>query len=449
MRRRDRFWLGLALALLAPGASAEKEAARAHDWSGFLGPHGDATSDETGLVLRWGEGGPPVLWQVGVGEGYSMASISGGRLFLFDRQEKEARLRCLDAQSGKELWRSEYTTTHVEPYGFSNGPRCSPVIDEDRVYIFGVEGRLRCHRVLDGKLLWEVDTARAYGVVQNFFGVGSTPVIEGKLLIAQIGGSPAGSPAIDSGTVRGNGTGIVAFDKRTGEERYRLTDELASYASPVVRTIGGRRFCFVFARGGLVAFEPEKGKLDFAFPWRAKKHESVNAANPVVVDDTVFVTESYGPGAAWLRVKPGGYEVLRQDPPGGDGTLRSHWATPIHHEGYLYGCSGEASGEAELRAVKLASGEVAWRRAGLGRSTALLVDGHLIVLTEKGELLVVRATPDKYDEVSRVKPGDANGPLLEPPAWNPPALARGLLYARGKRKLVCFDLRRPAAGERP
>ena len=448
MRRRQRLWLSLAVALLvAQRASAEKGPAAAHDWPGFLGPHGDGTSDETGLLLRWPAGGPPVRWVVGVGEGYSMASIAAGRLFLFDRHENLARLRCLDALSGHELWRSEYTTTHVEPYGFSNGPRASPVIDEDRVYVFGVEGRLRCHRVADGKLLWEIDTAKTYGVVQNFFGVASTPVVEGKLLIAQIGGSPAGSQDINSGAVRGNGTGIVAFDKRTGEERYRLSDELASYASPVVRTIGGRRWAFVFARGGLIGFEPTKGKLDFAFPWRAKKLESVNAANPVVVDDTVFVTESYGPGGAWLRVKPGGYEVLREDPPGGDGTLRSHWATPIHREGYLYGCSGEASGGAELRAVKLATGEVAWRKAGLGRSTAILVDGHLVVLTEQGELLVVRATPEKYDELSRAKPADANGPLLGPPAWNPPALAAGLLYARGKGKLVCFDLHRPAAGE--
>ena len=166
-----------------------------------LGATGDNKSTETGILKTWSKDGPPLLWQVQVGEGYAAPSIAGGRLYLFDRHGDKVRLSCLDSRSGKEIWRTEYATAYEDMYGFSNGPRAAPVIDGDRVYTFGAEGRLRCHRVKDGSLIWDVDMASTFGVVQNFFG---------------------------------NGSGIVAFDKRTG-------------------------------------------KVDFRFPFRAKKLESVNA----------------------------------------------------------------------------------------------------------------------------------------------------------------------------
>jgi len=424
--------------LLASGALT----ALANDWPGFLGPDGDGRSSETSLLLEWPDQGPPVRWHMPAGEGYSAPAVARGRLFLFDRHEDRARLTCLDAKSGEELWRSEYGTDYEDLYGFSNGPRASPVVDGDRVYSFGAGGRLRCHRVVDGSLVWDVNTAAQFGVVQNFFGVGATPVVEGDLLIVPVGGSPPGSPDVRSGNVEGAGSGIVAFDKRTGRVRYSVTDELASYATPVLRTIGERRWGFVFARGGLIGFEPTTGAVDFRFPWRARKLESVNAASPVVVADMVFITESYGPGAALLKIRPGGHDVLRKDE-NRDGVLRSHWATPVYHEGVLYGCSGAGSGDAELRAVHLRSGKLGWSKPGLGRTTLIYADGHLIVLGEYGDLLVVRATPEEYQEVSRFTPKSSSKkkqPLLKHPAWSPPVLSDALLFVRGKDRLLCIDL---------
>ncbi len=396
------------------------------DWPNFLGPEGHPVSNETGLSLDWPSAGPPILWETALGQGYSMPSVAGGRVFVFDRKGDEARLTCLDAKTGKQLWRSSYPTNYEDTYGFSNGPRTSPVVDEGRVYTFGVEGRLRCHDTSDGKLRWDVDTAATFGVVQNFFGVGSTPRVEGELLIASIGGSTKGVS---------NGSGIVAFDKKTGEVRYKIGDELAGYSSPVMATIGERRWGFVFARGGLVGFEPTRGKIDFVFPWRAKKRESVNAANPVVVGDTVFITESYGPGGALLKVRRGGVDLVRQDDPRSrDKSLMSHWATPIYRDGYLYGCHGSGSGEAELRAVNFRTGKVAWRKPGLGRVTLTYVDGHLLVLTERGRLIVIEANPEKFVKVAEL-------PLVSYPAWNAPVVAGSQLYVRGKKRLVCLDLK--------
>jgi hypothetical protein len=316
---------------------------------------------------------------------------------------------------------------------------------------------LRAHQAEDGKLLWDVDTTAEFGVVQNFFGVGSTPRIEGDLLIVQIGGSSPGSPKIQSGEVKGNDSGLVAFDKRTGEVRYSVTDTLASYASPTLATIGGRRWAFAFTRGGLMGFAPATGAVDFFFPWRSKVLESVNAATPVVVGDTVFVTESYGPGGALVKVKPGGHEVIWKDAPR-EKSIESHWSTPIHHEGYLYGSSGRHGGNAELRCVEFGTGKVMWKEPGLYRSTLLYADGHFVVLSERGRLLLVKATAERFEKVAEmdlreaessgedaaakteVDAKTADKPVLRFPSWNAPILSHGLLYVRGKDQLICLDV---------
>ena len=430
--------------------------ATAEDWPSILGPRGDGTSEEK-LELPWPAEGPKVLWWKAVGEGYSAPIVAKGRLFVFDRTGDEARLSAWDAESGRELWQMRYPSRYEDYYGYSGGPRAAPLVDGEQVFTYGVEGRLRAHAVSDGRLLWEVDTVARFGVVQNFFGVGASPVIEGELLIAVIGGSPAGSPPVSSGLVKGNGSGIVGFDKKTGAVRYQLSDELAAYATPRLSTLKGRRWAFAFTRGGLLAFEPTAGKVDFFFPWRAGKLESVNAASPVVAGDTVLISESYGPGSALLRVKPGGFEVVRQDPRR-DQSLQQHWATPVLRQGTLYASSGQSSGEAELRAVDHASGKVLWREKGLGRANLTYADGHLLVLTETGRLLLVEARPERFVKVGELdlSAGSANDnsraktaisvsaerPRLLFPAWNAPVLSNGRLYLRGRDQIVCLKVGR-------
>ena len=458
-------FLSVIVALLAPVRGAEKAAKtnveppdlrtrrEGDDWPKFLGPTGDSKSRETGIRTEWPEEGPPLVWQKRVGDGYGMPTISRGRLLQFAQVDRQMRLTCMESETGKELWKFQYASDYQDLYGYDNGPRCSPVVDGDRVYLYGVEGMLHCLQVADGKVLWKLDTAEKFGVIQNFFGVGSTPVIEGDLLIVQIGGSPEESKSVAPGQldlVKPNGTGVVAFDKFTGEVKYKLGDELASYAGPVLATIDGRRWCFVFARGGLLAFEPRSGKLDFHYPWRASSLESVNASNPVVVGDLVFISETYGPGSSLLRVKPGDYEVVWSDKDKRrDKSMQTHWNTPVHHEGYLYGSSGRHTENAELRCIELASGKVMWSQPGLGRSSLLFVDGHFVCLTEHGLVLLLNATPDKFDVVAQTilptndappRPGGGPARLLQYPAWAAPILSHGLLYLRGADRLVCLEL---------
>ena len=415
------------------------------DWDRFLGPTGDGKSPETDLLTSWSSACPPVVWEKEIGTSYGAPSVSQGRLFMFDRHDGSARLTCMKSETGDELWRFEYPTAYEDLYGYNNGPRTCPVVDGDRVYMFGPEGMLHCVTVSGGKLLWSVDTTAKFHVVQNFFGVGSAPVVEGELLIVQIGGSPPGRPRTLLDTrdpVKGNGSGIVAFDKWTGEMVYQITDELASYTTPTLATINGRRWCFTFARGGLVGFEPRSGTVDFHYPWRAKKFESVNASNPVVIGDLVFISETYGLGSSLLKVRPGGYKVVWKDSERRrNKAMQLHWNTAIHHEGYLYGYSGRHSRGCELRCVELLTGKVVWSHRVHERGSLLYADGHFISLGEFGTLALIRPTPEKFDLVSKVLLIDNRGEeRIKYPAWAAPVLSNGFLYLRGKDRLVCLDL---------
>ncbi len=415
------------------------------DWPVFLGPTGDSKSTETGIRTDWSDKGLPVLWVRRLSESYGIGSIHDGRYYQFDRDGDKAQLLCLDARSGEDLWKFEYPTDYEDTYGYNGGPRCSPLVDDARVYLFGAEGVLHCVSSADGKLLWKVDTAAEFGVVQNFFGVGSNPVIEGRLLIVMVGGSPPESQDVPRGAldrVVGNGSGIVAFDKMTGKVVYRITDELASYASLKLATINGRRWCFAFARGGLVGFEPASGKVDFHYPWRARILESVNASVPVVVGDEVFISETYGPGSSLLRVRPGGYEVVWADEPRSrDKAMQTHWNTPVYHEGYLYASSGRHTYNAELRCIDWKTGKIQWSEQGLTRCSLLYADGHFVCLGEYGDLILLKANPEKFQPVTVLRlRDDDDDPLLEYPCWAAPILSHGRLYVRGRNHVVCLEL---------
>jgi outer membrane protein assembly factor BamB len=406
------------------------------DWPTFLGPAQDGVSPEKGILTKWPREGLKVAWEVPMGLGYAPPVVARGRLFHFDRFEDNNRLTCRNAETGERLWKFEYPTAYQDLYGYSPGPRACPVVDDDRVYVIGPEGMLHCVTVADGTPVWNVDTRKEYHVHQNFFGVGSVPVVEGDLLIVAVGGSPKGPRPIDLRDATGNGSGIVAFDKRTGKEVYRTTDELASYASPTIATIGGRRLGLYFARGGLIGFDPKTGKQDFRFPWRAKVEESVNASNPVVVGDKVLITECYGPGSALLKIAPGKAEPIWTDADKDreDRALECHWNTPIHVDGYVYASSGRHENGAELRCVELATGRVMWTEKRLSRASLTLIDGHFLCFTERGELILVKVNPKRYEPVAKWVTD------LDYPTWAAPVVSHGLMYIRGKDRLMAAEL---------
>lgn len=451
---------GSAVAVLAIGLCSSPARA-VDDWPTFLGPDQNAKSAEP-LGLPWPAAGPPVRWTVELHDTYAAPTVAGGGVFVHDRVGDVAKLSRLDPKNGRVVWSSDAPTDYVDEFDFGGGPRAAPVFDPgqagaegaralDRVYTLGADGRLRGQNAATGEVLWEVMTNERFGVVQNFFGAASTPVIYGDLLLVNVGGSPPGDWDNHAGRIEPNGTGIVAFDKFSGDIEYRSLQDLASYASLTVRPLAGRDRLLAFARSGLWVLDPATGKVLGEAPWRAERTYSVNAATPVVRGNEIFVTESYERGGALFRWREDASDAkARLDLVWSDAerrrkqSLAAHWNTPVLHQGFLYGSHGEKSGSAELRCVDWATGEVKWKHRGLRRSNLLYADGHLVVLGEYGDLVVVEATPEAYREVGRYTLEDRSGgesvPLLRHPAWNAPVLSNGVLYLAGADRLVALDL---------
>ena len=424
------------------------------DWPIFLGPTGDSKSTETGIKKNWRSSPLKLLWELELGTSYGIGTISQGRYFQFDRKDDKCYVLCLNAESGERIWRFTYPTDYQDLYGYNNGPRCSPVVDGNRVYAYGVAGHLYCLNATTGKEIWHVDTVKQHGVIQNFFGVGSTPVVDKNLLICMVGGSPIASQSIPPGQldlVKSNGSAVVALNKYTGKQQYKFGDDLASYASPKLATIDGRRWCFVFARKGLIGFEPQSGIMDFHYPWQAPLLEAVNASTPVVVGAQVLISETYGPGSSLLRAKTGAAEVIWKDSATSrDKSMQAHWNTPIYVDGYLYGCSGRHTRNAELRCVDWKTGKVQWSVEGLTRTSLTFVDGHFICQGEYGHVFLMKANPEKFEPIAgditvAGRKGEYELPFetsfdLGYPCWAAPVVSQGLLYLRGDKSIVCLEL---------
>jgi outer membrane protein assembly factor BamB len=428
-----------------PTATATSSETTSADWPGFLGPHRNGKSNERGLLTTWPAKGLPIVWQKPIGTGYAAPAISNGRVFHFARFGDAARLTCHDAQTGEQFWSCEHPTDFEDLLGYNNGPRATPLVDGDYVYTFGAEGVLQCVRIADGHPVWRIDTTKQFNVVKNFFGVGSSPIIWRDLVLVNVGGSPPGGAAdvyAASGNVQSDNAAVIAFDKATGDVRWKAGDDLASYSSPVIAKFAGRDTLVMFARTNLLAIDPAKGETLAAFPWRARKLESVNASTPVVVGDKIFISETYELGSALVRFDGKSFhEVWTDRDRRRDRAMALHWNTPIEHNGYLYGSSGYHDSEAELRCVEWKTGRVMWSQPGMLRSSLTLVDNTIVCLSEDGTLRIVKPTPERYTELAKWELANEDGSqLLKPPAWAAPAIAHGLLYIEGANRLVCLKL---------
>ena len=461
----------MCVALQVARAADPLAAASNADWPRFLGPQGNNTSTETGLLDRWPTNGPPLVWERSIGSGYSAPSIRDGLLVLHHRREDAEIVEVLDADTGQTRWSHRDVSRFVDPFGYNNGPRCTPLLTTSCCYTFGAEGKLTCLSMADGKVIWQRDTAKDWNVPEAFFGVGSTPLLEDGRLIVMIGGQPdAGVVTLDPKTGRtiwesvGRKTwdGLTPIGWRTSQP-YRWTgdEKLASYASPLVVTIHGQRQLLCLMRQGLVSLNPTNGALHFRRWFSAQINESVNAMTPVVQDDVVFISSAYyRTGAVALRVKPDGesFEELwrsPQDPFTRDPTtgnfpapvLDLHFNTPVLHAGFLYAFSGRNEPDASFRCVELTTGRLAWSHdeswpahskgqpSVYGRGAAILADGKLIVLGEGGKLGLLRPDPARLVELSAWQV-----PQLHYPCWTGPVLAHKKLYLRSEDRLLCFDL---------
>ena len=430
---------------------------QAEDWPRFLGPQGDGTSVETGLIESFPEGGPPLIWEKDIGTGYSAPSIRGGKLVLHHRVKDEEVVQTYTVSKAEPLWRYSYPSSFIDPFGYNNGPRCSPLLSSNRCYTFGAEGKLLCLDLGSGKMVWERDTQKDWNIPEAFFGVGSTPLLEGDRLIVMVGGQPnSGVVALDPetgktlwesvGELNWRGQPMHGWPgERTVDWKRFGTDKQASYSSPVAATANGQRLIFCLTRQGLVALNPTNGAVSFSYWFRSTVNESVNAINPIVRDDTVFISGAYYKiGSVLLKLLPGNSKV---EPVWRGTSLEVHWSTPIYLAGYLYAFSGRNEPDARFRCVDYKTGKVKWERderwqhgngpTTFGRGSAILADGKLIALGETGLLGLFRPNSQRVEELARYQV-----PQLHYPCWAAPVLSHKRIYLRSENKLLCFDFAR-------
>ncbi len=422
------------------------------DWPTFLGPRQDGHTRETRLSKTWPDAGPELVWEMERGQGFACPVVQGDRLVVTHRVGNETHVDCLQAETGRRWWRFSFPTAYRPRYISDAGPRSTPLISGERVFVHGVTGGLYCLDLLTGRVVWMRDLHTEFGLSDGFFGVVSSPLVHGELLIVTLG-APGGPT-------------VAAFDRASGKLVWGSgTRWGADCSSPVLAGMGEQQKLFVLTggesrppTGGLMVLDPRTGALDFEYPFRSKTFESVNGASPVVAGDRVFLTAAYNTGSAMLeRKEGGGFTELW--------TTRHigiEFANPLYVEGHLYLVDGVHDSAGAIVCLdpstgkELARTDLDWMEtvvykgeeqeisASIGTGSLLHADGRFLCLGDNGHLLWLACTPAGAEVLARAKLFGAND------SWTPPVVSRGLLYIcqNGRERfgdrparLLCYDLR--------
>jgi len=398
--------LSIALCAAAGGGAAPLKGS----WPQYRGPARTGISEETGILKTWPAEGPKVLWKVPLGDGYSGISVVGDRLYTMAGSPAGEFVVCLSAADGKELWRTRLDAFRDDDMG--GGPRSTPTVDGDMVYALGSSGMLIAVKAAGGEKVWSNDLKSTAGARIPHWGVSSSPLVEGDLVIVDAGGKPDKS--------------VVAVDKKTGTLRWGSYSDTPGYSAPLAVEIAGVRQVLSFAGSSLVSVTPGDGKPLWSVPW--KTSYDVNAAMPVFIPpDKVFISSSYDTGGAVYQIAKSGdkftaTEVWKSR------IMKNHFNSSILYGGHLYGFD-----DATLRCIDAATGKEKWSQKGFAKGSLLLADGHLIIFSENGLLALAEATPEAYREKARAQ-------ILEGRTWTMPSLAGGRLYLRNQAVMVSLAI---------
>jgi outer membrane protein assembly factor BamB len=396
----------------AEGPPPAPAAALASYWTDFRGPARDGHYREQPVRVDWPAGGLRPLWKQPSGAGYASFVVARGRAFTIEQRGAQEVAAAYDVLTGRELWTNRWTAAFRESMG-GDGPRATPTWHEGRVFVLGGHGELRAIEEETGNMIWRTNILEDAGATNLQWGMAAAPLIVDDTVVVLPGGP--------------NGRSIVAYDTRTGARAWSALDDQQSYSSPMLVTLGGVRQILVFAATRLMGVTPDRGELLWEFPW--KTSYDVNASQPLLIgDNRVFVSTGYGTGAAVIELTRTGdrfsvREVWRNI------RMKNQFTSSVLHEGYIYGLD-----EAILACVNAETGELQWKGGRYGYGQVMLVEGHLVVLTEDGQLALVRATPEGHREV-------AIFPAIEGKSWNHPAMAYGYLLVRNINEMAAFDLR--------
>jgi outer membrane protein assembly factor BamB len=409
----------LAAALVFGGITSvfEDSTVTAGDWPQILGPHRNGKAEGEMLPDAL-PAMPKIAWRVQVGSGYAGPVVVGKKVVVFHRVGKQELVEALDTGNGQRLWKAEFNARYRGGIDSDLGPRCVPLVQDGKVYVFGAAGDLHCVALADGKKLWTRELYVDYDGDEGYFGAGSTPILIGGKLVVNVGGKDAG---------------LVALDPATGKTLWKGTSEVGSYSAPATAKIGGKEQAIFITRLNCVSFDPATDTAKILFPF-GKRGPTVNAATPLVFDGKLFVTASYNIGAELKSLDGGKVSEAWSN----DNSLSSQYTTAVEHQGYLYGIHGrEDTGEGHLRCVAAATGKVAWSEDDFGIAHAVLAGDRILLVGIEGKLTLIAADPKKFRPLGTAQ-------FLSAKTRPLPAFCGGKLFVKTNEgegsEVVCVDL---------
>ena len=412
---KHSFVLTLVLALGLVTVTSSQSGGGA-DWTQWRGPSRTGVSTDTGLMTPWPPSGPPRVWAVsGLGAGYGSVSVAGDRIFVQGMQRGESVVSSLNRVDGTLVWSRALGRAGNSYEG--PGPRGTPTVDGDRVYVLTEMGDLACLRRRDGSVIWQRNILEDFDGRNPPWLISESPLVDGDHLIVTPGGRNAG---------------MVALDKMSGRTVWVSTElsDQAGYASPVVADVDGVRTVMTFTSEAGVGVRASDGHL----MWRYRRvaNSTANITTPVFHDNKVFYTSSYGRGGALLALSAKDGEVGAEEVYF-TRNLQNHHGGVVLVDGYLYGFHNST-----LTCVQFATGEVMWRSRSVGKGSLTYADGHLYVLSQSSVVGLVEASPAEYVEKGRFRIPDRGWP-----SWAHPVVSGGRLYIRNQETLAAYDLLEP------
>jgi len=399
-----------------PGAPAPAttESASAHVtrnyWTNFRGPNRDGRYDEMAVLTNWPAQGLPLVWKQPVGLGYASFTVADGRAYTIEQRRRQEVVAAYDINTGRELWAQGWNAEYSDSTG--DGPRTTPTWDDGRLYALGATGELRCLDAKTGSVSWSKNILSDNGADNLSWAMAASPLIVDDKVIVLPGGT--------------GGKSVVAYNKLSGAPVWKSQNDRAAYVSPMLVTLAGRRQILVVSASRVFGLAPENGALLWSQTWDTDM--GINVSQPILVDkNRFFISSGYGKGASLVEVTGSGNSF----------TARSLWEninmknkfnSSVLHEGYVYGLD-----EGILTCVDVNTGERKWKGGRYGYGQVLLASGHLIVMSDNGELALVKASPNEFSELAKF-------PAIAGKTWNYPAIAGGRLFVRNANEMAAYKI---------
>jgi outer membrane protein assembly factor BamB len=395
------------LGICAIGASVCSTAG-ASDWPHWRGPEYNGISSETGWTATWTEGGPKVLWQASIGTGFASMAVSKGRVYTMGNIGDNDILYCLDAQTGSQVWKKSYPCPLFDK-SHEGGPCATPTVDGGAVYTFSKNGDAIRFNAATGQIVWHKNLNKELGAEHPEWYFAGSPLLVEDLVILNAG------------------TYGIALNKADGSVAWQNGKGASGYATGVPFLVGSQQLVVMPVWREVVGLNPLTGRVMWKIPWRTSYN--INAADPIVLGNMVFISSGYNKGCSLYQIDGRKVTEIWKN-----GNMCNQVNSSVLWDGHIYGFDGQVDGGAKLACVSFETGETKWSQAGMGTGSLMLADGKLIILGEKGKLIIAEASPQGFKQL-------ASAQILTGKCWTVPVLANGRIYARNAAgQLVCLDV---------